>query len=246
MKRVAIHQPNFFPWLGFFLKAAVVAEFVVMDDCQINEQGYTRRVLLDKERDLWLRAPVYRLSDKPIIAAARLRLDDGRARSMTREFDLALGHLPYVSEAHKFFQPYMAFARQSDSLISIHLRILKLFFKELELSPRLVLSSDSGPHPSGRDRIESILHSRQPCLYVSGAGGKKYLATPGASPFAAPYVAIDFMAYLKLAEMEHYSGESVLTTIAMHGLETIKSQLDHAARLLQVDLLRYPGVHVLP
>jgi len=36
---VAIHQPNFFPWLGYFDKMARSQCFVFLDDVQIQKTG---------------------------------------------------------------------------------------------------------------------------------------------------------------------------------------------------------------
>ncbi len=46
MKRVAIHQPNYFPWMGYFLKMASVDTFIYHDAVTLNTRGYTRRCYL--------------------------------------------------------------------------------------------------------------------------------------------------------------------------------------------------------
>jgi hypothetical protein len=38
-KLVAIHQPNFFPWLGYFSKIALCDKFVFLDDVQLPRTG---------------------------------------------------------------------------------------------------------------------------------------------------------------------------------------------------------------
>lgn len=47
-KIVAIHQPNFFPWLGFFNKIALADTFILLDDVQFPKKGgvWTNRVML--------------------------------------------------------------------------------------------------------------------------------------------------------------------------------------------------------
>lgn len=41
---VAIHQPNYLPWLGYFQKIAQSDIFVFLDDVQFTKGGYTNRV----------------------------------------------------------------------------------------------------------------------------------------------------------------------------------------------------------
>ena len=40
---VAIHQPNFIPWLPFFDKMAAADVFVILSECQFEKNGFQNR-----------------------------------------------------------------------------------------------------------------------------------------------------------------------------------------------------------
>ncbi len=60
---VAIHQPNFFPWLGYFDKIDRADRFIVLDNAQFSKSGgtWSNRVrLLAGGQPLWATMPVVR------------------------------------------------------------------------------------------------------------------------------------------------------------------------------------------
>ena len=62
-KTVAIHQPNFFPWMGYFEKISRSDVFVFFDDVQFPKKGgsWSNRVkLLVSEEARWVTAAIDR------------------------------------------------------------------------------------------------------------------------------------------------------------------------------------------
>lgn len=64
VKLVAIHQPNFFPWLGFFNKIARSDCFILLDNVQLPKTGGSwvnrSKILAGPGKDKWLTLPVDR------------------------------------------------------------------------------------------------------------------------------------------------------------------------------------------
>lgn len=84
--RVAIHQPNLLPWLGFFAKAMQADVLVLLDDVPLGRPSFTNRVrVMGPNGPCWLTVPVRHEKPAPLIRDARV--PDGahrRARDKLR------------------------------------------------------------------------------------------------------------------------------------------------------------------
>jgi hypothetical protein len=57
--KVAIHQPNYLPWIGFFQKMASADVFVILDNVQFSRDSYTQRTKIrTKDGWLWMTIPI--------------------------------------------------------------------------------------------------------------------------------------------------------------------------------------------
>ena len=66
--RLSIHQPDFFPWLGFFHKIAQSERFVVFDHVQAprGKSWLTRNRIILNGEPRWLTLPIWRSGFQPI------------------------------------------------------------------------------------------------------------------------------------------------------------------------------------
>lgn len=175
---VGIHQPNFFPWIGFFDKMARSDVFVLLDDVQFPKTGgtYTNRVeLLLNARRSWVTAPQDRNYEgvRTILEMRFAEQDDWRQR-MIRSLSLNFGKYPYFDETMEVLEPLV---RNPDPEISTYnISAVTAIASRLGLleGTRIVRASDLGVEATSTERL---------ALLTRRAGGTTYLAGGGAAGY---------------------------------------------------------------
>ena len=174
MTIVAIHQPNYAPWLGYFTKLARADMFVFLDDAQYSKNSYINRVQIDARGEgHWLTIPVrYRFGD-PInrVRAA----DEHWRRSHLDALRTQYIDAPFFSEVLSWLDE--AFARLADGDIATsNQSLIEAIAVRLGIQRQFVRASEFATGSTrGDDRLIAILQSIGPnARYLSGKGGDKY------------------------------------------------------------------------
>jgi hypothetical protein len=67
MKKIAIHQPNFIPWCGYFYKMISSDLFILFDDVKYSKNNIINRNKLKSETgEFWITIPVKKMSNQLI------------------------------------------------------------------------------------------------------------------------------------------------------------------------------------
>jgi WbqC-like protein family len=175
MTSVAIHQPNYLPWPGFFAKAAQADVLVLYDTVQFEKRGYTNRVQI-KANDgapRWLTQPV---------------ISKGRYYQRVREVQFAEPdwweeHSKTLRSNYKrapYFDRYFAELEErlqscGPDMTSCNESLIAWACKHLELPVRLRRASAlpvESDDPT--ERLIRLVQAVGGDTYISGAGGFKY------------------------------------------------------------------------
>lgn len=167
---VAVMQPYFFPFAGYFRLMAAAETFVFLDDVQFPRRGRVHRCEvpgLTGETE-WLTLPLARqprdilIRDLAYADGARQELD----RRLSRHDWMGAGQGPIANSTRRLLRG--ALTRPADDLILQ----LETVAAMLELSPRFLRSSEIAIDPglTGADRIMAI---------VKAVGGRSYVNAPG-------------------------------------------------------------------
>jgi len=174
---VAIHQPNFFPWLGYFDKLVRADVFVVLDHVQYpkSEGNWSNRVKLAVNgRADWFTMPVVRayegfrrIDEMQIDNAAPWR------RKLLQLLRTNYGKAPAFDTVFPVVEPWIE--RQADRLSDYNLHAIASICERLGLrSSHIVRSSSLDVHGTKTDLLVSIVKAVGGTRYLSGDGSARY------------------------------------------------------------------------
>lgn len=172
--KIAVHQPNFLPYLGFFDKARQVDTFVILDDVQFTKRGFTNRNRIKKPNGtIWLTVP---LTGEKLLPINEIQIAD--------HVDWKSSHLKTLKhmygKAEHFEEVYPRIQGIYDEswnlLADFNLALLKLCFRSLGIEPRFEFSSALNIiAEDGSERIIKICEKLKANHYLSGQTGRDYL-----------------------------------------------------------------------
>ena len=186
---VAIHQPNFLPWLGYFGKIAQSDVFVFLDDAQYSKNSYINRVkVMGPSGAKWLTVPVSYGFGDPICQVRPARLD-----WTSQHLDTLLNYYRSAS-CFKAVWPELTDLYEGVAemdLASTNRGLIEAVVARLDLACRFTASSAIPTDGlASDDRLVELVVSIDPHgTYLSGGGGAGY-QDPG--KFADAGVALEY------------------------------------------------------
>jgi hypothetical protein len=188
---LAVLQPGYLPWLGFFDQLRRTDVFVYYDDVQFDKHGWRNRNRIKTPAGpAWLTVPVRHAGlNRPLIKDVEVqpgpwaRKHIGSIRQYygrARFFDRYIGELAAVLEAGH------------DRLLDLDLAATALMCRWLGLERRTVLSSDLGIAGDRSERLLRICQHFGATTYLSGAAAKTYLDV---DLFAGHGIAVEWQQY---------------------------------------------------
>ncbi len=171
---ISIHQPNYFPWIGYFFKILKSDAFVFLDDVQFSKNSYINRaVILENKKDTWITIPVkkklnYKINQVKIA-------DCSWKKKHLSKIKNAYQKAKYFSEIWDIMEDLFTKLEYPD-LASTNQQIIMVITKLLDIETNFFYSSEinNKEHEKGDDRLISIIKYLKGDIYFSGIGAKKY------------------------------------------------------------------------
>jgi len=218
---VAIHQPNFLPWLGFFHKLIQSDVFVVLDDVQIQK---TRSSWVNRTRILvagsprWLTIPINRPSGVQQIRLTTIHDGADWHRSHRGLLHEAYRKAPHYKVLSDFLDGL--YENRTNSLLEFNLSAIHAVLDLLGLSDarKLVMASSFAVDSQGTDRLIGL---------VKRVGGDSYLCGSGSSGYLEPKKFDEASVSLVWQNFSEVSRSQLGTTKFVAGLSIIDALLTH-------------------
>jgi hypothetical protein len=176
---VAIHQPNFFPWLGFFDKIRRADTFIFLDSVAYPRSGsggmgsWTNRVRLKIQGEpRWVTCPVKRIPHgAPILA---VEIDDRQPwrTKLLRTLQTNYGKEAKFPDTMRVLESLITAPETNLAAFNIH--VIKTIAHHLGLSARFVHQSELPYEGEATSLLISLVKAVGGNAYLSGGGVEGY------------------------------------------------------------------------
>lgn len=182
--KVAIHQPHYFPWLGYFDKIAKVERFVLMDQVQYVPRTYmSRNTFLNRSGEqVYLSVPVQKAGYREKeLKDIMLLNDDWKGKHMAF-FSEHYKRFPFFREIMDFIEPFME--KDYSSIYEVDKASILSVCKMLNITTEFIDQSayqiPAQPHSPDDDEetkrrrrcmdVVRICQAAEATKYITGAG----------------------------------------------------------------------------
>jgi hypothetical protein len=218
--RIAIHQPQYLPWLGYFDKMDRCDTFVLLDDVQYKKNEWqNRNKIRNAEGWQWITVPVLYAFGQTIKETRIDRRQNWREKHI-KSTELNYSRAPHFDEYYPFFRESLE--KQWEYLADLNAHFIEYFKETLGIKTKLVRSSALGIKTRGTERLVDICRAQGGDTYLSGAGGEDYLDK---ELFGKSGIKLEFQEYEHPTYRQLYDGfhpnMSVIDLLFCHGNESI-------------------------
>ena len=171
---VAVHQPQYLPWLGYFDKIDKADVFVLLDTVQFKKNEWQNRNKIKTAQGWqWLTVPVMfkhpqRINEVPINKTVRWQHKQRQA--ILSNYKKA----PNYSVLEGFFDT--VFNTDWETISELNISVVKQLTEILGIETPLYVASELPEFPEDPDeRLIAIAKHFEGDTYLAGAGGKEYM-----------------------------------------------------------------------
>jgi hypothetical protein len=222
--KVTIHQPQYFPYGGFFQKVSLSDLYVVMDDAQYDKRFTNRNRIIAPRGPIWISVPINK--KQKFAPNSQVEINNEMAWK-----DLHWKRLQLSYNNSRFFHLYkdyfeQIYNRNWEMLIDLDLSTLKQVISWLGLKTKVILESELKVTTKSTERLVDVCKAVGADTYVAGTGSKNYM---NESLFTRNNVLVEYQKWAPIRYRQHLASVngfipnlSIIDMLANLGPDTLK------------------------
>jgi len=179
-KTCGIHQPNFFPWLGYFDKMKQSDVFIFLDDVAYPKSGsgmgaWTNRVKVNIQgRAAWVTCPVQRMPGIQPIKTVEIDNSQHWKKKLFKTLEINYKKAPEYTWAMDFLTPLIN--HSSDNLAEYNIAAITAISLKLGIKTRYIRQSElfSEHELKSTALLINLAKSVEAATYLAGGGSQGY------------------------------------------------------------------------
>ena len=226
-KIVSIHQPNYFPWLGYFHKIKKSDIFILMDNAQYTKGSWINRSKVkNKNNWQWLTVPVITSN------SFGQKIKDAKIDYKKKWVE---NHLGIIRENYKetpHFKDYYFFIKEIlekniENLSDLNIEIIKKIMNLLEIKTKIIKGSTLNVKGKSTDLLVSMTKAVEGDIYLSGNGSDEYLDSEKFNKNNLKLIFQEFKhPVYRQNSKEFIPGLSIIDALMNCGIKNIKNSLE--------------------
>ena len=172
---IAIMQPTFLPWVGYFALMDRADRFVLLDDVQFDKRSWQQRNRIKTANGaVWLTVPVLTKGRR------EQTILEAEIQPEVRFAETALKTLEHAYSKADYFAPVMdrvapAFERAEAGLCALNVALIDALCELMGLQADIVRSSATPVRSTKAQRLADLCLAHGATRYLSPPGSKDYL-----------------------------------------------------------------------
>lgn len=173
--KLAIMQPYFFPYIGYFQLVAAVNKFVIYDDVNFIKGGWINRnnVLINKKSNLFT-VPLIKASSNTLINDTKINLKFYNIWKVKflRSLEQSYKKAPYFTEVYNLIKNVLEI-NENDLISELAVNSIKNVIDYLQLDTEICETSENynNKTKSGQERVLDICGIEKASQYINPIGG---------------------------------------------------------------------------
>ncbi len=202
---IAIHQPNYLPYLGFFDKMKQSDIFIIYDDAQFNKEDFQHRnririyhgwnyltVPVEKKR-----TPIKDIKIRNELRIKGITWQESHFKEIRNNYKDTPYYTPYEDHLEAIYTD------EYDKLIDLNMDIINYLKEVFNIKTKIALASEFGFASTATERLADITEALGGDIYLSGPAGRNYLDV---SFFESRGIAVEFQDFKHPAYKQRYDG----------------------------------------